>query len=197
VTAPRTRARPAATAALVAVGIACEFVPRVADALRFERERIQSGEIWRFLTGHLVHGSSALAVLDLAVLVGLGAWWEHRSRAAFVAIVLTSATFASTGVLVLTDLAVYVGSSAITAGLFTAGAVELGVERPGFRRLVCAAALVLFALKCAVEAQGGAVLATLPTGTRVCFEAHALGGVAGVLVAITRAVRARRGEVST
>ncbi len=184
------------TIVLVAVSSALEFAPALTAALRFEREALQSGELWRFLSGHLVHDSSRLAVIDLAVLLVLGAWWELRSRAAFVAIVLVSAVAASTAVLTLTDLSAYVGSSAISSGLFAAAAIELGLERGGVRRAVCGLALLLFAIKCIAEVRGASYFAVLPEGTRVCAIAHALGGAGGALVALVRSATSQRANLS-
>lgn len=181
-----SRAWPVLTLGLVAASAALEFLPHVAAALRFEREALHAGELWRFFTGHLVHRLGWLAALDLLVLLVLGAWWERRSRGAFVAILIASAVLASAGVLVITTFATYVGSSAISSGLFAAAALELGLERGGPRRIVCALALLLFALKCIAEARGGALFVELPRGTSVSAAAHALGAVGGVLVALVR-----------
>lgn len=184
---PRTW--PVVTIALVVASAVIELLPALASALRFERDALLAGEPWRFFTGHLVHGSSRLALLDLAMLSALGAWWELRSRAAFVAIVIASASFASAAVLAWTDLSVYVGSSALSSGLFVAAALELGIERGGVRRVACGLALALFAIKCVVEARGYSWFASLPNGMSVCAQAHALGGAGGAFVALFRRAR--------
>src|SRR5262249_51165044 len=64
---------PVLTLALAAVAAGLLFAPRWSAALEYRRERVLAGELWRAWSGHLVHATPRLAVLDLAVLVLLGA----------------------------------------------------------------------------------------------------------------------------
>jgi membrane associated rhomboid family serine protease len=179
--------RPLLALALVAAGAWLAAAPGLAAPLRYERALL-AGEPWRFLTGHLVHDSIRLALVDLAVLGALGAWWELRSRAAFAWILLASAVLASSAVLAFTSFASYVGSSGLSSGLFVAAALELSLEARGGRRFLWGLALVLFAAKCALEAlaPSAALFVALPSWTSVAVSAHVAGGIGGALVVLAR-----------
>jgi rhomboid family GlyGly-CTERM serine protease len=191
---PPGRQRPLLTFLLVALSASLAFLPTPVDALRFERERILAGEVWRVLSGHLVHVSRQHALVDLAVLAVAGVWWELRSRAALGAILLASALAASFALLAFTSFEHYTGSSALGSGLVVAAAVELARVRRGAVRALSVLALGLFAAKCALEAAGagGALFVALPAGTAVAAAAHAAGGAAGALVVLVRRARGVR-----
>lgn len=186
--AARRRARPILTLALVGAALALELLPAAAERLRFERAALGQGELWRFLTGHLVHGARGLAALDLLVLGALGAWWELRSRAVLAEVLLVSATLSSATLLLWTSFESYVGSSALSSGLFAAAALALALEGRGPERGVGAVALGLFGLKLALELLGfhpGGFVA-LPPSTTVAGSAHLSGGLGGALVVVGR-----------
>lgn len=56
---------PLITIAVVVVSLFATLSPTAADALIYDRQAIQAGEIWRPLTGHLVHLSSRHLITDL------------------------------------------------------------------------------------------------------------------------------------
>jgi membrane associated rhomboid family serine protease len=173
---------PFLTGALVVAALYLLLDPQAAARLSFERALLAS-EPWRAVTGHLVHRHGALAAVDLAVLAGLGDFWELRSRRLYVRILLASAGLASLALLALSDFSRYVGSSALSSGLFVAAALEFArATRPALRR-VAWCALALFAAKCALEALGEDALSlvSLPEGTRVAACAHWAGGIGGAL----------------
>lgn len=184
---PAARHLPLITAVIVLACAAIEHSPVLSALLRFEREALRRSEAWRFVTGHAVHGSPELLVLDLAVLFVLGAWWEFRSRAAFAAILVASAVAASIVVLEFTDFDVYVGSSALASGLFVGAALELALTRRGWIRFAGVLALLAFVAQCIAQTYGGLSWVTLPEGTSVAVVAHAAGAVAGAGVALARA----------
>lgn len=185
---------PIATLYLVAAGVVLELAPAAAARFIWERGAIAAGEWWRLLSGHLVHGSRALAGTDLSTLLVLSAWWELRSRARLAAILLASALCASAALWLSTDYARYVGSSALSSGLAAAAALD-GL-RSGRRGLALggAAALALLAGKWLLELGGSlpTSLVVLPPGTRVAGAAHACGGLGGLLAAWPRRSRAER-----
>jgi len=189
--AARTRGLPWLTLSLLALAALLLLAPTLAAHLRFEREPLLAGECWRALGGHLVHEQAALAAVDLAVFVALGAWWEMRSRGAYVAILLGSAGLASIALLAFSSFASYVGSSALSSGLFVAALLEL-MRAPGAaRRWMLSSALGLFVAKCVLESLGHDALrlAPLEPGTRVAACAHWAGGVAGAVVVAWRHCR--------
>jgi len=187
------RRPPVLTLALTTVALGLLLAPDWSAALEFRRERVLAGELWRVWSGHLVHATPRLAVLDLAVLALLGAWWERRSRRALAWILASSALAASLALLAFGTFERYTGSSALDAGLFVAAALALALGTRGAARLACALLVLAFAAKCALEAAGyGALFASLPAGASVAAEAHAAGGLAGALVVVAREQRARR-----
>ena len=64
------------TVTLVALCAVASFAP--ADALEFDRTRVAAGEIWRLVTGQLVHWTPRMAAFDVGMLLGLGIWLEVR-----------------------------------------------------------------------------------------------------------------------
>jgi rhomboid family GlyGly-CTERM serine protease len=182
---PESRASfpiPLITGGLVLAGIALLLRPRWAEPLAFDRAAIESGELWRLLTGHLVHVDLRLALFDLVAVAAFGAWVERKSRALVIVVVLTSALAASFGVLVATDHARYVGSSALASGLLTAGAVQvLRVSGDPRRRVLAGLLLAGFATKLALEALGvwPTAWGALPEEIEPVGAAHLLGALAG------------------
>jgi membrane associated rhomboid family serine protease len=183
---PSSPARlPVLTLALVGVSMLLLAAPELAERLAFVRDRL-AREPWRLATGHLVH-ARAIAAADLALLTLLGAWWERRSRARLVAILLASAALASLAVAFWTEFERYTGSSALSSGLFVAAALALVREERGALRVAGVLALLLFCAKVALEAAGhGGLFVDLPDGLRVAASAHAAGGLGGALVVLPR-----------
>ena len=190
-TAPRTRPhRPYATLALVGTALALAWLPEAAGALAWQRAELARGELWRGLTGHLVHGSLVrLLVLDLGLLLVAGAWLERRSRTCFLVAVLGSALAASAALALLSDVELYIGSSALVCGVLGAGGWSFFREsdRAWGRGLVLLA-VGLFLVKSAAEALGwlehGVV--GLPAGVKPSVVAHVFGAAGGVVAAASQ-----------
>jgi rhombotail lipoprotein len=157
--AARARRAPVLTLAFVVLALLSSFGPAsswLRDALELERDALLRGELWRALTGHLVHGWPALAFFDLGAIAILGAWIEQRSRGEL-AIAMTLAVLISSSALLAfrPDLALYQGSSAIACALFVVCAIDLlrGPQtRLGAR--IARLALIGFAAKLALEGMG-------------------------------------------
>ena len=64
------------TLTVAAVALAAAAFPGSLEFLALDREALAAGQIWRLLTGHLVHGSSYHLGLDLAVWVLAGMLFE-------------------------------------------------------------------------------------------------------------------------
>lgn len=169
---------------LVALGLLLR--PGWAEPFAFDRAAIERGELWRLLTGHLVHGSLRLALFDLVGLALFGAWVERGSRTLLIVVVFAAASAASLGVWGGTEHARYVGSSALVSGLLTAGAVRMW-RQPAERgmRLLAGLLLVGFATKLTLEVAGAwpATWGALPEGIEPVAAAHLLGALAGASAA--------------
>jgi rhomboid family GlyGly-CTERM serine protease len=148
-------------------------------ALRYEREAVLDGEVWRLITGHLVHGSGRHLLLNEAALVAIGLLLARDYSPAAWALVLVGSMAAIDLAFVLWEPQItwYVGLSGVLHGMVAAGAVAW------WRREKPALALAISAVlvgKLAWEYwQGALPLADLP----VVAEAHRYGAVGGALVA--------------
>ena len=160
------------------------------EFLRFERSAIANGEIWRLLTGHLVHLGPTHAVLNVAglllvwYLVGrdlLERQWLWVIGASIVAI--------DAGLWFLnTRLDWYVGLSGILHGMLAAGVVA------GFlaKRLESSIIGIIVGAKLAFEQLVGPLPGSESTsGGAVVVDAH-LYGVVGGIVAAAVLIRVRR-----
>ena len=178
---------PVCTLLVVACALALEVAPGPAARLGFERASVARGEVWRLLTGHLVHGAGRLALFDLTALALFGAWVERASRRIHGAVLVASGLVASLALLAFTEYERYVGSSALVSGLLASACVLVLRSSPSRAgRLVALTLLALFACKLALEFLGlwPAALGGLPAGFEAVPAAHlggALGGAAATL----------------
>ena len=192
----RRSARPYVTLGLVAASVALSGVAVLEELFRFQRDAIEAGELWRLLTGHLVHGTARLAVVDLALLLILGAWVENRSRRLFLVTLFASAALSSLCIWVWTSYAIYVGSSALSAGLFAAALVGV-IRASRSRRELGGWSFVAacFIAKLALESldRWPRALSPLPAGVELSSAAHVSGALAGLVVALVHYSRIHAG----
>jgi rhomboid family GlyGly-CTERM serine protease len=172
------------TAALVASGLLLSFAPGAADALQYDRGAVGNLQLWRPLTGQLVHWTPRMTLVDLGAILILGIWLEMRSRRLLVASTLGAACLVAAGLhFFLMDLSVYRGSSGLASALFLSAALLLLSDRrlAMWWRGLALVALLLFLSKIMFEIVSGAPLAAghFPTGVRVTPAVHLLGAAAG------------------
>ena len=185
-------------AILVLLGV-CAALAVGGDALReagrYEREAIETGELWRLVSGHLVHlgwghlwpNLAALAVIAaLFADVFRNADWLRTSFAAAAAIDLGLYLFDP-------QVQWYVGLSGVLHGLVAAGALALLLRREALGAVL---ALGLCA-KLGYEQLAGPVPFTAESvGGPVVVAAHLYGAAGGFLAeALTRVVRRRGSRV--
>lgn len=191
---------PFATLAFVIAALGVSFAPEssgLRETLVLDRAAFLHGEFWRALSGHLVHGWPALALFDVGAIAILGAWIEQRSRGELAIAIALSALLASATVLAFRpDLAVYEGSSAIASALFVVCALDL-LRTPLDRvtAAIASIALVGFVAKLVLEGTGlwaRPAFASME-GVESVALAHAAGGIAGALVALSAAHPSLRG----
>lgn len=162
----------------------------VTRALRYERAALARGELWRLISGHLVHLNAGHLLLNVA---GLGMVWllfaaEYTlGRWALVAaagVLAMDAGFWS----LMPGLVWYVGLSGLLHALFAAGCVRWIGQGARDGWLVAA----IFAAKLAWEQTAGPLPFTeASTGGPVVVEAHLFGAAGGALAALAFAVRDR------
>jgi rhomboid family GlyGly-CTERM serine protease len=148
--------------------------------LRFDRDAILQGEIWRLLSGHLAHLGWSHWALNVA---GLALIWllvgDRFNERQWLLILAGLALLIGLGLLIFNPaLAWYVGLSGVLHGLLTAGAVaevRCG-DRNGYLLLAVVAAK-LFWEQWAGPLPGSGASA----GGAVIVDAHLYGGLGGLL----------------
>lgn len=152
------------------------------EALQYDRARVEAGEVWRLLSGQLVHWTGRMAAADLGLLLVLALGLEIRGERRSLVLTLTAgALLTALAVHALSpDLAVYRGSSGLASALFILAALTAARSSGGPRTLALTAA-ALFLAKAAWETFAGTALfaGPLPPGVRVVPLVHLLGGLAG------------------
>jgi rhomboid family GlyGly-CTERM serine protease len=163
--------------------IAAAFGTDAQEFLRYERAAIASGEIWRLVSGHLVHLGNPHLLMNLA---GLLLVWLLVGRLYSTRDWLLAAAFSilamDAGLWFLDpDIRWYVGLSGLLHGLLAAGAIG------GFRALPGESVVIgaLIAAKVGYEQLVGPLPGSESTaGGAVVVNAHLYGALGGVLFAL-------------
>ena len=172
-----------AAGSLAVVSTALEFGgDGIRNLLAWDRESLAAGELWRLLTGHLVHLGWSHLGLNVAGLA-LTAWLVGAAygTARWLVIALVSIVAIDAGFWLLdTRLEWYVGLSGLLHGLLVAGLFAGILERDR-------EAVLLFAIivaKLAWEQIAGPLPGSSATaGGAVIVDAHLYGAVGGLLAA--------------
>ena len=183
------------TAGLAVLCAAALFLS--AEALQYDRTRVEAGEVWRLLTGQMVHWTARMAALDLGMLLGLGAWLEARGdrRFAALALVFGGALTALAVHAFSPRLNLYRGSSGLASALFVLAAIRIARSPARAPRALAMLAVGLFLAKAVWElVTGQAIFAgPLPAGVEVVPLVHLFGGLGGAVAAgLAPAKRLRR-----
>jgi rhomboid family GlyGly-CTERM serine protease len=162
--------------------------------LRFDREAILHGEVWRLVTAHFAHLGWSHLAMNLA---GLALIWLlfHRvyTTGQWLAALAVSMLGVGAGVLAfLPAVHWYVGLSGVLHGLFVAGA--LASLAAGYRAELLL--LGLLVVKLAWEQVHGALPGSEGfAGGTVLVESHLFGAIAGLFAAaVLLAYRRRSGK---
>ncbi len=152
--------------------------------LRFERELILNGEVWRILSGHFVHTNLAHLLLNLS-----GLWVFLWLCGSYLNLPRLTATIATLGISIsLLLLALhpglhwYVGFSGILYGLFLLGGIKLAVADDPLTGL---ALIGLLVLKTGLDLyNGNSALSESLIDAQVILPAHLYGLLTGLLLAL-------------
>jgi rhomboid family GlyGly-CTERM serine protease len=159
---------------------------------RYERQAIESGELWRLLSGHLVHLGAGHLMLNVAALVMIRLLVDGSlSAAGWVGAALAAALAIDAGLyFIAADVGWYVGLSGVLHGLLAAGAMAMLRPYPA----IGAALLIGLVAKLAWEqAVGPLPLSESTAGGPVIVAAHLYGAAGGAAYALLlRAVRGRK-----
>jgi rhomboid family GlyGly-CTERM serine protease len=155
------------------------------DVLEYDRTRVAAGEVWRLLTGQLVHWTPRMAALDIGMVLGLGIWLELRGdRWRLATSLAVSGALTALAVHALSpDLLIYRGGSGVASALFVLAAVRIADTPDPVPRNLAIAAVALFLSKAAFESLAGQTLfaGPLPPGVHVVPLVHLLGGLGGLV----------------
>jgi rhomboid family GlyGly-CTERM serine protease len=142
---------PVWTLAICAAAAVVFGMPQLQAALVYNREAIAAGEIWRLVSGSLVHFSGSHFVKDVVALLAIGLLIESGRRGHFALLCLASGSLIGPALYVAEpELAVYGGLS----GIVTAAATYLclhGIEEDGAYRWLCLGVLSFLAVKTGCE----------------------------------------------
>lgn len=178
---------PARTLLLMLVAVVIFAVPTLSSLLIYDREAILAGEIWRLITGNLVHFTPAHLFFDLTA-VGVAGWIiEQRGYPHFWGVAGLSAFSVGAGLLAgIPEASRYGGLSGVAIGM-TAYASLCGMKENGLWQRVCTALFLLIMVKVALEFLTGQSLSTAIAKTPFIPVplSHAMGAFAGVLVALS------------
>ena len=156
---------------------------------RYDRAEIAGGEIWRLVTGHLVHLSWGHTWLNLVALLLMTFLLDDvmRTRDWIVAFVLAGSAIDAGLFFLEPDVAWYVGLSGSLHGVMVVGAIAM------LRTTSMMAVILLIGIICKLaweQLLGPIPLSESTSGGAVLVDAHlygALGGLlAGILLAFTR-----------
>lgn len=153
------------------------------EALEYHREAVAAGELWRLVTGQLVHWSTPMLAADVGVILLAGFLLARRSRRLLVLCIPVSVAAVGVAVHSLApELIRYRGSSGIASALVIVCALDLA-HSPDTRRTGIAVA-GLFGAKAGFEAATGVSISssTLPPGVVVASIAHVAGAASGAVV---------------
>lgn len=185
------RGLPWLAAGLSAVATVLALVPGGFEALVFDRAALGRGELWRLVTGHFVHWSTAQWAWDTVVFFAVAAACEARGRLRLLSAVLLASLAISAGVaLFQPGLSRYAGLSGIDCTLCAWMALDWmrAQWRFGARRtaLLGAGLALAFAGKIGFELVTGSALfaGELAPGVAPVPLAHLLGAGLGPLLAI-------------
>ncbi|MDX1561523.1 MAG: rhombosortase [Gammaproteobacteria bacterium] len=163
----------------------------VRSALRFDRDGLASGEIWRLLSGHVVHLGPSHAAMNVVALLVLAVVFAARLKpldwllgGAVAAVAIDLGLY-----LLSPEIVWYVGLSGVLHGYWASGAV-LSWRLHRLEAVVLAALLLL---KLFWENVAGPVPLTrsLAAGP-VVTDAHLYGTIGGLVWGIVAAVRRER-----
>lgn len=159
--------------------------------LRYQRSEILHGEVWRLLTGNLVHANWRHLATDMTGLVlwtALAGYLE-TSRS-YLILLLGSAIAVGLGLLIFAPgVHWYVGISGVLHALFAAAAVRLILRGEWLAGLGLTSALCF---KLAWEQRFGDIGTAKLLHVPVVVDAHLYGAVAGLVITVILIASKRR-----
>lgn len=176
--------RPVATLLVAAAALAVFSSPAATHWLVYDRGRILAGQVWRMLTGHIVHLSTSHLMYDLLVFVLAGIWIERRERGQYLLlIVLTAATSSLYFLVAMPQMARYGGLSGVVSAMIVYLSLQ-EIGQGGIARVIWTTVLAMFLAKSGYEIVfGHAVFASFNSmPIAVIPAAHVIGAIAAIVL---------------
>ncbi len=168
--------------------------------LEFDRAAIGHWQLWRIVSGHLVHWNTDHFVWDALMFGVLGCICERADRRRFVACLVGSAAAISAAILwLLPGMSIYRGLSGVDSALFILVCVDWMCNAWRKRDFAFLAVVVLamlgFLAKLVYEVTTGATIFVDSTGAGFVPLplVHGVGAVVGAAVALTPFLSMRQG----
>lgn len=176
---------PVGTALIVGAALLIHLVPQLGDWLIYDRTAIQSGELWRLLTGNWVHFSSRHLIYDGLALGVASGLLESRYQYPMACICLGLGVFVGIFLFLLDpNLRLYSGLSGIAVGVIVIMSLNGSAREQGGVRILYLACLLLTIAKVVADFYTGQflLLSADASGIQPVPLSHLLGAVAGAAV---------------
>lgn len=151
------------------------------SSLLFERDAIDSGQLWRLISGQFIHLTLPHLIINIAGIVMIWLLFaEHIAGLRFVWLLPLLALGSSAGMWLFSpQIANYVGFSGVLYGLFTWGALQDTLQRQPFAR----ALLIIIFAKASYEFIFSPIVLTPVGGNPLATAAHFFGVLSALLIA--------------
>lgn len=182
---------PVATLLICAAAGAVYVMAPLQALFVYDRAAIGGGELWRLVTGNLVHHSGAHLVFNVMAFLVAGALVEtQRCRHFFLLCLLAGALIGAALYAARPELIVFGGLS----GVVTAAVAYLcliGLTQAGACRWLCLTASIILVAKIASEMATGSsiLLGAKPQDFAPVPESHLVGAAAAILLFLWERVR--------
>lgn len=158
------------------------FEPNSFNWLAFSRSKIESFELWRLVTGNLVHSNTSHLLLNLGgLLVIWGLYGDYCRSGQFLILALLCSLGVTLGIFFLAPERInYVGLSGVLHGLFAWGAYRDITK--GFKT----GWLLILGLGIKITFEqifGGSHEIEALIGTNIATESHLYGAICGLILA--------------
>jgi len=160
--------------------IAFIFDAKISNALIYSRELVNTGEIWRLITGHFFHSNANHFMLNAAAVLLLwalhGQYYNYRNYAV---IFISSAIVCSLGIHWLSlDISLYVGLSGVLHGFFVWGALMDIKHKENTGYLLFIGVILKIAHE---QIYGASADVELLIDASVATDAHLYGAIGGLV----------------
>jgi len=173
---------PVLTLAIGAFALIIFLFPKLGNLLIYDRAAIIHGEIWRLLSGNLVHFSLAHLLYNLFAWLIAGAIIEFHGYRFFLLLCLSSSLLIGTTLFILKpELYFYAGLSGMVSAVVTYLCLQ-GLGEKGVWRWLCAATLAGMIAKSVIEMGSGSSFMLLVSKEN--FVPVPLSHLAGIIAAL-------------